>query len=106
VADGVGRYDKTSLQPRDSFSESGNEITEPFGLPRQEDVQIVELSFMSSEGDSGLPPENTVASQQASEAAKFEEELGLGTPNSQIQTSTTPAVEVSRPFAWIINRVT
>ena len=90
VADGAGRHDKPFMQPCNSTSEPGNDTADPFGLPRQEDVQIVELSFMSSEGASGLPPETTVASQQTSEAAKFEEELGLGTPNSQIQTSTPP----------------
>jgi hypothetical protein len=59
-------------------------------LPEQEDVQIVELSFMSSEGASGLPPEPTAALQRPLEVAKFEEELGLSTPNSQIRTSTPP----------------
>ncbi|KAH9996663.1 hypothetical protein BJV74DRAFT_827402 [Russula compacta] len=64
--------------------------TDPFSLPGQEDVQIVELSFMSSEGASELPSEGRDALQQVSDAVKFEEELGLGTPNSRVQTSTPP----------------
>ena len=59
-------------------------------MPEQDDVQIVELSFMSSEGASGLPSEPTAALQQPLEVVKFEEELGLGAPNSRIQTSTPP----------------
>ena len=45
---------------------------------------------MSSEGASGLPSEPTAALQRPLEVVKFEEELGLGTPNSQIRTSTPP----------------
>ena len=59
-------------------------------MPEREDVQIVELSFMSSEGASGLQSEPTAALQRPLEVVKFEEELGLGTPNSQIRTSTPP----------------
>lgn len=67
-----------------------SETADPFGLPDQEDVQIVELSFMSSEGASDLPSEPTTAIQRPLEVVNFEEELGLGTPNSKIQTSTPP----------------
>ena len=45
---------------------------------------------MSSEGASGLSSEPTAALQRPLEVVKFEEELGLSTPNSQIQTSTPP----------------
>ena len=67
-----------------------SEPADPFGLPEHGDVQIVELSFMSSEGASGLPSEPMVALQRPLEVVKFEEELGLGTPNSRFQTSTPP----------------
>ncbi|KAI9462616.1 hypothetical protein F5148DRAFT_1300050 [Russula earlei] len=73
---------------------AGVEPADPFSLPDREDdredVQIVELSFMSSEGASGLLPETKVAPRQASEVAGIEKELGLGTPNSQVRTSTPP----------------
>jgi hypothetical protein len=90
MGDSSGRHGESGLRSCSSDYNSGSEPADPFGLPEQEDVQIVELSFMSSEGASGLPSEQTTALPRPFEAVKFEEELGLGTPNSQIQTSTPP----------------
>lgn len=87
VVDSAGtswRIGPIALQLNDDLA-SG--LTDSFDFPEQE---IVELSFMSSEGASGLPPEPTAALQRPLEAVKFEWELGLGTPNSQIRTSTPP----------------
>jgi hypothetical protein len=90
VADGTGRCIVAVVQSCNSNSKPGDEPADPFSPGQEEeDVQIVELSFMSSEGASGPPSEWRDVSQQATEATKFEE-LGLGTPNSQIQTSTPP----------------
>lgn len=89
VADRAGRRSGSTMQSCNSICIPGNELADPFGLPGQEDVQIVELSFMSSEGASGLPLERTASLQQEPEAVKLEE-LGLGTPNSEIRTSTPP----------------
>jgi hypothetical protein len=69
---------------------SGTGPADLFGLPEQDDVQIVELSFISSESASGLPIEQMAALPRPLEVVKFEEELGFGTTNSQIQTSTPP----------------
>ncbi|KAN0131906.1 hypothetical protein V8E53_010186 [Lactarius tabidus] len=72
---------------------SGGEHEHSFKLPGPEDVQIVELSFMSSEGHSGSLSERLGALQRDPEAVEFEAELGVvdqSTPNSQIQTSTPP----------------
>ena len=55
VADRAGRRSESTMQSCNSSCKLGNDPADPFGLPRQEDVQIVELSFMSSEGASGLP---------------------------------------------------
>ena len=88
VADDAGRRGESKMQPCNSIYSSVNEPADPFVLPGQGDVQIVELSFMSSGASPSL--ERMVAPQQASEAAKFDEELGLGIPNSHIQTSTPP----------------
>ncbi len=90
VVESAGRYSESGLQSCNSMYNLGSDPADPFGLPEHEDVQIVELSFMSSEGASGLPPEQTAVLQRPFEAVKFEEELGLGTPNSQIKTSTPP----------------
>ncbi|KAH9956185.1 hypothetical protein BC827DRAFT_1233366 [Russula dissimulans] len=66
-----------------------SEAADPFSFAGREDVQIVELSFMSSEGASGLSSEMRDALPQTSEVVRFGE-LGLGTPSSQVQTSTPP----------------
>jgi hypothetical protein len=68
----------------------GGECADPFSLPERDDVHVVELSFMSSEGAPGSPYERRGGLQLASQAVQLEEELGLGTPNSQIRTSTPP----------------
>ncbi|KAH9060540.1 hypothetical protein EDB87DRAFT_1615074 [Lactarius vividus] len=78
---------------QDVNDESGSEHAHSFNLPRPEDVQIVELSFMSSEGHSGSLSERVGAFQHDPLAAELEAELGVvvqSTPNSQIQTSTPP----------------
>ncbi|KAN0116105.1 hypothetical protein V8E52_006162 [Russula decolorans] len=85
----VPKFD-LDVHRQDMVDSAESELADPFGLPEQEDVQIVELSFMSSEGASGLPSEPTAALQRPLEVVKFEEELGLNTPNSQIRTSTPP----------------
>ena len=90
VAESAGRRDESSLRSWDSKYNSGSDPADSFGLPEQEDVQIVELSFMSSEGTSGLPSEQMAALPRPLEVVKFEEELGLDTTNSRIQTSTPP----------------
>ena len=62
-------------------------------MPRPEDVQIVELSFMSSEGPSGSAAERVGAFLLDPMAVELEEELGVvvqSTPNSQIKSSTPP----------------
>ena len=86
----AGRPNESSLQTCNSMHNLGSDPADSFGLPEQEDVQIVELSFMSSEGASGLPSEQMDALPRPLEVVKFEEELGFGTTNSQIQTSTPP----------------
>ncbi|KAI0301574.1 hypothetical protein B0F90DRAFT_1925455 [Multifurca ochricompacta] len=68
---------------------AGSGRTDPLSLPEREDVHIVELSFMSSEGAPGSPSEKSSALQQALQPVELEE-LGLDTSNSQIQTSTPP----------------
>ena len=90
VVDSAGRHDESVPLLLQLKYNLASEHVDPFGLPEQEDVQIVELSFMSSEGTSGLPSESTAALQRPLEVAKFEEEFGLGSPTSRIQTSTPP----------------
>ncbi|KAI0249242.1 hypothetical protein BJV78DRAFT_713955 [Lactifluus subvellereus] len=75
---------------QDIADDTGGERADPFSLPERDDVHIVELSFISSDGASGSPCERRGGLQQAPQAVQLEEELGLGTPNSQIQTSTPP----------------
>ncbi|KAH9973690.1 hypothetical protein BGW80DRAFT_1305837 [Lactifluus volemus] len=75
---------------KEGVNDTGSSREDPFGLPARDDVQIVELSFMSSEGVPGSPHERSASLQQTSQAVQLEEELGLGTPNSQIRTSTPP----------------
>ena len=89
VGDGAGTQFKSTVQPCHSTRNPGSEAADPFSLVGREDVQIVELSFMSSEGASGLSSETRDVLPQTSEAVKFGE-LGLGTPRSQVQTSTPP----------------
>lgn len=90
IVDDAGKLGESALPSCNLKCKPGYGHADPFNLPGQEDVQIVELSFMSSEGASELPSERRDALQQVSDAVKFEEELGLGTPNSQVQTSTPP----------------
>ncbi|KAH9006604.1 hypothetical protein EDB86DRAFT_3070591 [Lactarius hatsudake] len=81
------------IHRQDVNDESGSEHAHSFNLPRPEDVQIVELSFMSSEGHSGSLSERVGAFQHDPLAVELEAELGVvvqSTPNSQIQTSTPP----------------
>ena len=62
-------------------------------MPPPGDVQIVELSFMSSEGHSGSLSDRIGTFQYDPQAVELEAELGVvvqSTPNSQIQTSTPP----------------
>ena len=87
ITDDTGRRHESAAQSRNSTHKPGNESADPFSLPGRDDVHIVEVSFMSSDGASGSPYERGAGLQQA---IQFEEELGLGTPNSQIQTSTPP----------------
>ena len=90
VAESAGRCGESCLRSCNSRHNSGGGAADPFGLPGQDDVQIVELSFMSSESASGLPSEQMAALPRPLEVVKFEEELGLGTTNSRVQTSTPP----------------
>ncbi|KAH8996298.1 hypothetical protein EDB92DRAFT_2112603 [Lactarius akahatsu] len=81
------------IHRQDVNDESGSEHAHSFNLPRPEDVQIVELSFMSSEGHSGSLSERVGAFQHDPLAVELDAELGIvvqSTPNSQIQTSTPP----------------
>jgi hypothetical protein len=89
-ADDTGACSKSAVRSLNSMHKAGGSREDPFGLPARDDVQIVELSFMSSEGVPGSPYERSAGLQQTSQAVQLEEELGLGTPNSQIRTSTPP----------------
>jgi hypothetical protein len=89
-ADDAGTCPKSAVQSLDSMHKAGGSREDPFGLPAQDDVQIVELSFMSSEGVPGSPYERNAGLRQTSQAVQSEEELGLGIVNSQIRTSTPP----------------
>ena len=88
----VGVIDHLSI-PTTQTLQSGGEHAHSFNVPGPEDVQIVELSFMSSEGHSGSLSERLGAFQRDPEAVELEAELGVvvqSTPNSQIQASTPP----------------
>ncbi|KAF8273415.1 hypothetical protein EI94DRAFT_1826162, partial [Lactarius quietus] len=80
------------IHRQDVNDESGSEHAHSFSLPGPDDVQIVELSFLSSEGHSESLSEMVGAFRCDPQAVELEE-LGVvvqSTPNSQIQASTPP----------------
>jgi hypothetical protein len=71
MAEGAGRHGESCLRSCNSRYNSGSGPADPFGLPGQDDVQIVELSFMSSESAPGLPSEQMAALPRPLEVVKF-----------------------------------